>query len=99
MRKVTLLYWIVVGAFLAFALEVFSGFVLWLAFETGPGFGGRRGLAGVEPPGRQEFMLISRQNWLNIHDWTAVALMVIVLFHLILHWRWIVNTSRRLLAG
>ncbi len=98
-RKATLLYWTVVAAVLAFALQVFTGFVLWLAFERGPGFGGRYGARGVEPPGRQEFMLINHQDWIDIHDWTAVALMVIILFHLSLHWRWILATSRRLLFG
>lgn len=32
-------------------------------------------------------------TWLDLHNWTAVALTVIVLVHVILHWRWIVRMT------
>jgi len=37
--------------------------------------------------------------WLDIHDWTGIALIVILLVHLLLHWRWVLNVTRRVLMG
>jgi len=38
--------------------------------------------------------LWSRDTWLGLHNWIAVALLVIVILHLVLHWRWIVYMTR-----
>lgn len=96
-RKGSVLYLIAVSALLAFVLEVFSGFVLWLALERGDGFRGGRGAS--QPPGQDEFLAVTRSDWIDIHDWAGVALLVIIGLHLILHWRWIVTMSRRALRG
>jgi hypothetical protein len=97
MRKGAFRYWIAVCALLAFVLEVFSGFVLWLALERGDGFRGGRG--GGQPLGQDEFMAVTRSGWIDIHDWVGVALLAIIGLHLVLHWRWIVTMSRRALLG
>jgi hypothetical protein len=97
MGKGAFRYWIAVCALLAFGLEVLSGFVLWLALESGDGFRGGRG--GGQPPGQDEFMAVTRSDWIDIHDWAGVALIVIIGLHLVLHWRWIVTMSRRALLG
>ncbi len=97
MRKGSMLYLIAASAFLAFLLEVFSGFVLWLALEHGDGFQGGRG-AG-QSPGQDEFLAVTRSDWLDIHDWAGVALLAVICLHLVLHWRWIVTMSRRALLG
>lgn len=97
MRKGAVLYSIAVSAFVAFLLEVFSGFVLWLALEGGDGFRGGRG--GSQPPGGDEFLAVTRNQWIDIHDWAGVALLVIVGLHVVLHWRWILTMSRRALLG
>lgn len=34
-------------------------------------------------------------SWLSIHDWSGIVMMAGVLLHCTLHWRWIVNMSRR----
>ncbi len=33
----------------------------------------------------------NRHEWGDIHFWIAVVLLVILLIHLVLHWRWIVH--------
>jgi len=35
-----------------------------------------------------------RDTWLDLHNWVAVALVVVVVLHLVLHWRWIVYTTK-----
>lgn len=97
MGRASLLNWTAVDALLAFLLQVFSGFTLWLAFTEGP-FRGRVGAGGLER-GHEEFLGISRYDWVDLHDWTAVALMVIVALHLLMNWRWVVSVRRRLLPG
>lgn len=97
MRKGSILYLIAVSAFLAFLLEVLSGFVLWLALERADGFRGGRG--ATQAPGHDEFLALTRSEWIDVHDWAGVALLVIIGLHLVLHWRWIVNMTRRALLG
>ena len=36
-----------------------------------------------------------RYIWIDIHNWASVALLVIILFHIIFHWGWIVETTKR----
>jgi hypothetical protein len=97
-RRSALLYYTAVSAFLLFLLEAFSGFVLWLAVSGGDGLrGGGRG--GAEPPGREEFLTVTRSAWIDIHDWAGVALLVIIALHVVLHWRWIVQVTKRVFAA
>ena len=97
MKRGTLLYWVAASALLLFLLQVFSGFVLWLAIPGGDGFQGSRGAA--QPPGQEEFLALTRGDWIDIHHWAAVALLVIIGIHLFLQWRWIFSVTRRMFAG
>jgi len=76
--------------FLLGLLEVASGFVLWLVLPRGSGYMGGRGLAS------EANLLWSRDTWLALHIWVGVALVIMVVIHLVLHWRWIVLVTRRL---
>ena len=82
MRKVTRNYLIALLMVLLALVEVVSGFVLWLALPQGRGGGG----GGT--------FLWDRNSWINLHNWTGVALLVIVAIHIILHWSWIVRMSK-----
>ncbi len=64
-----------------------SGFILWVVLPRGDGYRGSQGTAGGT-------FLWSRNDWINLHGWTAVALAVIVIIHIILHWGWIVRMTR-----
>jgi hypothetical protein len=95
MRRAALLYWIAVAALLALLLEAASGFILWIALPRGDGFHFR----GAGSRGAHESFGFTRETWLDIHDWTGIALIVILLIHLLLHWRWVLNVTRRVLLG
>ena len=90
MRKATRNYFLAVVMFLLGLFEVASGFVLWLVLPRGSGYMGGRGLASGAT------FLWSRDAWLALHIWVAVALVIMVVIHLVLHWRWIVLVTRRL---
>jgi hypothetical protein len=95
LRRSALLYWIAVAALLALLLEAASGLILWIALPRGDGFHFR----GAGSRAAHESFGLSRETWLDIHDWTGIALIVILLVHLLLHWRWVLNVTRRVLMG
>jgi hypothetical protein len=86
MRKATRHYILALVMALLALFQALSGFVLWLVLPRG-GYMGGRGTA-------ESTFLWTRDGWINIHDWTAVALAVIVIIHIVLHWGWIVRMTR-----
>ena len=95
MTKVKTYFTLAVSMALLGLAEAISGFVLWLAFPSGGG--GGRGWGGGG--GELTFWAISKHTWIDIHDWVAVALTVLVIIHVILHWKWIVRMVKSLLRG
>ena len=92
-------YWILaIGMGLLGLAEAVSGFVLWLGFPTGGG-GGGRGWGGGGGLGNLSFWELSKHTWIDIHDWVAVALVVLVIIHVILHWKWITRMAKALFKG
>ena len=87
MRKATRNYILALIMALLALFQAVSGFVLWLALPGG--YMGGRGAAD----GGGTF-LWSRATWIDLHSWTAVALVVIVVVHVILHWGWIIRMTR-----
>ena len=93
MKKSTRNYFIDLVMFLLGLLQAVSGFVLWLVLPRGGGYRGGSGLT------TEATFLWTRDTWMDIHRWIAVALLVVVVLHLILHWRWIIHMTKRLLHG
>jgi hypothetical protein len=87
MRKATRNYILVIIMALLALIQAVSGFILWIALPRGDGYRGGLGTAGGT-------FLMTRDSWINLHDWTAVALTVIVVIHIILHWGWIIRMTR-----
>lgn len=88
MRKSTRNYLLVLIMFLLALFQVVSGFVLWLVLPRGGGYMGGRGLT------EEAVFLWSRDTWSTFHNWVAVGLLVMVVIHIILHWRWIVFMTK-----
>lgn len=53
------------------------------------------GYQGGTVAGWDPGFLFSRTTWDIIHTWGFVAMMVAALLHIVIHWRWIVNVTRR----
>jgi cytochrome b subunit of formate dehydrogenase len=87
-RKATQHYFLVTLLVIGSLIEAVSGFVLWFAL---PHSGGR--WASLQ------FWSITRAMWVDIHDWAAVALIVVVLVHSIMHWKWVVTVSKQLVRS
>ena len=94
MRKPVRNYILAVIMALLALVQAVSGFVLWLVLPRGGGFRGGRG-GGFDT---EATFLWSRDTWINVHDWVCVALLVMLVVHLILHWRWIVHMTKTVWA-
>ena len=90
MRKAKRNFYLAVDMFLLGLAEVVSGLVLWLALPQGGGYMGGRGADSAAS------FLWLRGTWLDLHIWVGVAAAIVVVIHLVLHWRWIVSVAKRL---
>jgi hypothetical protein len=55
------------------------------------------GYQGGRNPAYDLVILFTRHTWDDLHTWSGVAMIMIVVIHLSLHWHWVVNMSRRML--
>ena len=81
------------GLWLSFCAMVGSG--LLLAFRLPPGSQGGRGL---------EALGLGRHEWGDLHTWMSYAFIILIVLHLLVHWRWLWQVAARkrswpLLAG
>ena len=51
---------------------------------------------GVRRGGYQEFFGITKNTYVGIHNWSGIILIILIVFHFILHWQWIVCTTKNL---
>lgn len=42
---------------------------------------------------------LTKHTWIDVHDWVAVALVVLVILHFGLHGKWILRVGRKLFTG
>lgn len=66
---------------------------LVIRFVLLPGTGGRHGGRGLVLWG------MGRHDWGDLHFWVSVALGVLLVIHVALHWSWVCMTVRRSLGG
>jgi cytochrome b561 len=83
-----------IALFILFAVDCFSGFVLWLILPRGA-----LDYFGMIHGGGRTFWGLQRNVWLDIHIWLATLIVAIVIIHIILNWRWLVSVSKRILCG
>ncbi len=72
-------------AFVAFLVVAKTGLIMFFFLPD-----------GVQRGGYQEFWGISKRTYVDIHNWAGIILIILVIFHLILHWQWIVSTVKNL---
>lgn len=83
MKKNEIKYLVDLVSLLAFVVLVVSGFVLWFALPRG---GGRQS--------GSVYLGIVRNDWIAIHDWTGVLLIISIGIHLLLNLKWIVSMTK-----
>jgi hypothetical protein len=90
MKKWVINYILLVALLVLGLIQAISGFLLWLVIP-----GGHRGFGFGQVMGD---FIWSRYTWIEIHDWTAIALVIVVIIHIILHWKWIIETSKKIIG-
>jgi len=83
-------YWLDVIIALAFILSAISGMVLLFA-----GSGGYQG--GRNADFQTEILGISRWALSDLHTWVSLVMIAGVVVHVVLHWKWVVCMTKRLL--
>lgn len=87
--KLTRNNWILdAGLFLTALVASLSG-IYFLIFPDGGYKGGRNPYYGIQ-------IIFERAGWEWMHTWISLAMIVIALVHLIFHWKWVVNTTKRI---
>ena len=84
--------WVNIAAFVAGVISAVTGVVLWLMPQGG--YQGGRGLSS-----RPVVLGMDHALWNDIHVWSSLALVVLVLVHLALHWCWIKKVPMILSGG
>ena len=88
-------YWVLAIIMAVLGLvEAITGFVLWFGFPEGGG-GIGRAVGGAR---NLTLWGIAKYTWIDIHDWTAAAFVIVVIVHIILHWKWIIETSKKIIG-
>lgn len=91
MRKSTLNFIVDLLTLLAIFVMIATGLVI--RFVLPPGTGGRHGEGGLLLWGG------GRHDWGDVHFWASVALGVLLVVHVALHWSWVCAMVHRLLRG
>ena len=91
MRRSTLNFLVDALTLLAIFAMIVTGLVI--RFALPPGTGGRHGGRGLVLWG------MGRHDWGDVHFWASVALGVLLVVHVALHWSWVCTTVRRSLGG
>jgi hypothetical protein len=84
MNKAKLNYWVDVSIGIAFVLSAVSGLVFLL--PANPDSGLNAGVLGI-----------SYQVWDRVHTWSSMVMIAGVAMHLVLHWKWIIAMTKRML--
>ncbi|MDD4924373.1 MAG: DUF4405 domain-containing protein [Dehalococcoidales bacterium] len=94
-------YFLDILLLLSIVLTIFSSYIIWFVLPRGTGLhgwqhcqlegygGGNIGIAFGLP----------RYTWVDIHNWAAVALLLIVILHVILHLKWFIQTTKKIVKG
>jgi hypothetical protein len=83
MKRVTMNAFIDIGCLVTFIPSLISGMVLYLVLPEG---GGRAGWA--------TYLGVTRHDWITLHDYTSLAFTVLLIIHLLLHWKFFKNICR-----
>ena len=77
------------GVFLTGLVASLSG-IYFLIFPVGGYKGGRNPYYGIQ-------IIFEREGWEWIHTWISFGFIAVALIHLALHWKWVANTTGRLI--
>ncbi|MFC1922928.1 DUF4405 domain-containing protein [Chloroflexota bacterium] len=90
MSKITLRNWWIDAVLVSSALIAALSGLYFLYFPSGGYQGGRNPYYNIQ-------VLFSRHTWSDLHMWGGIVMIGVAVVHLILHWSWVVNMTRRMI--
>jgi cytochrome b subunit of formate dehydrogenase len=81
MNRSKLNYWVDIGLLITFLLSAITGIFKFPMWTNFFGF---------------IFQIIPHRLLSKIHDWSGLVMVLLVLVHLIMHWRWIVAMTKNI---
>ena len=85
---------------LSVMISIISSCVVWFVLERGSGSHGATfcRLIGYGSGGNGADPIFGwpRYTWIDIHNWSSIILLLIIILHIFRHWSWIVETTIRL---
>ena len=90
MSKITQRNWWIDAVLFGSALTAALSGLYYLYFPSGGFQGGRNPYYNMQ-------VLFSRHTWNDLHTWGGIVMIAVAIFHLSLHWSWVVNMTRRML--
>ena len=85
MEKTKINYFVDLLMLIFFVINSITGLIIFFFLPT-----------GVKRGGYQVFLGIIKQNWVDIHNWSGILLILTIVIHLIIHWNWIVGMTKSL---
>ncbi len=86
--KQTKINWLIdIALFISATLAGLSA-ITFLFAPSGGYQGGRNPRYGLT-------ILLEHHTWTDIHTWSGLTMIIVVIFHLISHWRWILRTGKK----
>jgi hypothetical protein len=83
MEKVKINYFVDIFMGISFVVSAITGLIIFFFIPS-----------GVKHGSLQEFLGFEKYIWTNIHNWSGLLMILLVLLHLILHWNWIVCITK-----
>ncbi|MCX6054054.1 MAG: DUF4405 domain-containing protein [Chloroflexi bacterium] len=84
--------WILDATLFLGALVASLSGIYFLIFPDGGYKGGRNPYYGIQ-------IIFDRAGWEWIHTWISLGMIAVALIHLLFHWKWVLNTTRRVIRG
>lgn len=75
-------------AFISFLILAKTGLIIFFFL---PG--------GVKQGRYQEFFGITKSIYSTVHDWAGIIFIILVIIHIVLHWRWIICNINNLFVS
>jgi hypothetical protein len=80
--------WFIDSALFTAAIAAGMSGIYFLVFPSGY-HGGRNPFYNIS-------ILFTRHSWSDIHTWTSILMIVAVMFHIAIHWKWVKSMAMRI---
>lgn len=99
MKRSSLNFIVDLVSFIDLLALIITGIIIKLVLPPGTGGRGRQLHEGLGREHIKEFWAMSRHEWGDIHFYLAIAFVVLMVVHIVLHWKWITNYCKSLFAS